>query len=151
PLAIDFLLAELRHAGTISTAFSQLPHYFTPFQTFVVSEAENDRRKFDLRVALVVLAREAEYRAGRRVDSPPSLQGLFVYQFEVLCRNRLGYDRGLTAMAADPSYPPVWREWLLTIRRQVGMVDLADLIYVRSEHYNERARRVADPEAPGKV
>src|SRR5690606_34291005 len=118
PLAIDFLLAELRHAGTIATAFEQLPHYFTPFQTFIISEAENDRSKFDLRIALVVLAREAEYRAGRFHAISPSLQGLFFYQFEVLCRNRLGYDRGLEAMAKDPSYTPLWREWLNTIRRQ---------------------------------
>src|SRR5690606_1392452 len=78
-------------------------------------------------------------------------QGLFLYQFEVLCRNRLGYDRGLGAMAHDPSYPELWREWLLTIRRQVGMVDLADLIYVRSEHYNARARRRAAENAPDQL
>jgi hypothetical protein len=148
PMAIDFLLAELRHAGTISTAFTQLPHYFTPFQTFVIGEAENDRSKFDLRIALAVLAREAEYRAARHVETAPTLQGLFLYQFEVLCRNRLGYDRGLGAMAGDPSYPELWREWLRTIRRQVGMVDLADLIYVRSENYNERARRRGGDDAP---
>ncbi len=141
PMAIDFLLAELRHAGTFGTAFAQLPHYFTPFQTFLIGEAEDDRGKFDLRIALVVLAREAEYRAGRFHAAAPSLQGLFLYQFEVLCRNRLGYDHGLEAMSKDPSYTPLWRDWLQTIRRQVGMVDLADLVYVRSEHYNARARR----------
>lgn len=146
PLAIDFLLAELRHAGSVATAFTRLSHYFTPFQTFLIGEAENDRRKFDLRVALLVLAHEAEYRAGRYRQVVPSLQGLFFYQFEVLCRNRLGYDRGLEAMAKDPSYTPIWQEWLNTIRRQVGMVDLADLVYVRSEHYNERARRKGDTE-----
>ncbi len=60
---------------------------------------------------------------------------MFLYQFECLCRNRLGYDRGLSAMAEDPSYDAVWREWILTVRRQIGIIDLADLIYVRSEHY----------------
>ena len=40
PLAIDFLLSELRHIGLMSTAMARLPHYFTPFQTYVMQEAE---------------------------------------------------------------------------------------------------------------
>ena len=45
-------------------------------------------------------------------------------------------------MAGDPIYDRDWQDWLATVRRQVGIVDLADLIYVRSEHYaNERRRR----------
>jgi hypothetical protein len=134
PMAIDFLLAELRHQGVFAPGMMKLGHYFTPFQCYVISEAENDRRRFDLRIALEILAREAKFRA----DPDISRQGLFVYQFEALCRNRLGYDPGLEAMAQDPSFDEPWREWILTVRRQIGIVDLADLIYVRSEFYHQR-------------
>jgi hypothetical protein len=88
--------------------------------------------------ALLVLEREATYRAGQ--PTPP---GLFVYQFEVLSRNRLGYDEGLVSMAADPFYDPHWREYLEMIRRQLGTVDFADLVYVRSELYVREQRRTA--------
>ena len=146
PLAIEYLLTELKHSGLFAPAMERLSHYFTPFQTFVIREAENERGKFDLRVALAVLRSEAEYRAGQ-----PTMQAVFLYQFEALCRNRLGYDRGLQAIAGDPIFDPVWREWVLTVRRQVGMVDLADLIYVRSAHYlavQAKRQRPAEPERP---
>jgi hypothetical protein len=79
---------------------------------------------------LEILQREVEYRA-----AGCSRQGLFLFHFETLCRNRLGYDHGLDAVAADPIYDEAWREWILTVRRQVGIIDFADMIYVRSEHY----------------
>ena len=65
PLAIDFLLGELRHEGVLGPAMALLPHYFTPFQAFVIQESENERLRFDLRVGLEILRREAEYRAER--------------------------------------------------------------------------------------
>lgn len=130
PLALDYLAAELRLTGRFSSAMARLAHYFTAFQTFVVHEAERDEGKFDIRVALEVLEREAEYRS--KGGGP---QGFFLFQFETLCRNRLGYDRGLDAVAADPAYDEAWREWITTVRRQVGIIDIADLIFVRSQHY----------------
>ena len=136
PMAIDFMLSELRHVGVFSTAMAKLSHYFTPFQSYVIAEAENDRGRFDLRIGLEVLQHEAAYRSGE-----PTRQGVFLYQFETLCRNRLGYDRGLDAVAADPAFDDTWRAWIATIRRQVGMVDIADLIYVRSELYRRRSMR----------
>lgn len=137
PMAIDLLLAELRHIGAMAAGMLRLPHYFTPFQCYVMGEAEDDRRRFDLRIALEVLAAEAGYR----VDGI-TRQGLFLFHLEVLCRNRLGYDKGLDAVAGDPSYTSAWAEWIATVRRQIGIVDLADLIYVRSDYYNEREARV---------
>ena len=134
PMAIDFLLAELRYQGVFATGMNKLGHYFTPFQCYVISEAESDRRRFDLRIGLEILAREALYRTEPNV----SRQGLFLYQFEALCRNRLGYDPGLEAMAQDPSFDQAWRDWILTVRRQIGIVELADLIYVRSAFYLQR-------------
>jgi len=133
PMAIDFMSAELRHLGAFSPAMRRLAHYFTPFQCYVIGEAEDDRSRFDLRIALEILAREAQYRS-----ESPTRQGLFLYQLEAISRNRLGYDAGLEAIAIDPSYDQTWRDWILTVRRQIGIVELADLIYVRSEFYRHR-------------
>jgi len=130
PLAIDFMATELRHTGGFAGAMRRLSHYFTPFQTFVMAEAERPEGKFDLRIGLEVLEKEADYRA--KGATP---QGLFLYQFEALCRNRLGYDEGLHAIAQDPMYDGAWQEWIQTVRRQIGLVDIADMIYVRSEEY----------------
>jgi hypothetical protein len=113
-----------------------LAHYFTPFQTYVVAEAENPRGKFDISVALKILEREAKYRADGATP-----QGIFLYQFECLSRNRLGYDRGLESMAGDPIFDAPWKDWIQTVRRQVGLIDIADLIYVRSQQYPIDCRR----------
>jgi hypothetical protein len=139
PLAVGFLLDELKHAGTIHSAMARLPHYFTPFQTFVMRMAENDRGRFDYSTAIEVLRFEAQYKADNATP-----QGLFLFQFETLSRNRLRYDHGLAAIADDPRFDAAWREWILSVRRRLGMVDVADLIYVRSEHY--RQRHESDPD-----
>jgi len=140
PMAIEFLLSELKHQGIWASGMQQLAHYFTPFQCYVMSEAEKDRGRFDLRVGLDILGREAQYRT----EAGFSLAGLFLYQFEALCRNRLGYDEGLEAISADPSYDATWRDWILTVRRQIGIVELADMIYVRSEFYLDKMAKI-DP------
>lgn len=128
PLAIDFLLTELRHIGMMSTAMERLPHYFTPFQTYVMQEAEKEGGRFDLRIAVAILRHEAEYRS-----KAPVPQAMFMYQFECLCRNRLKYDYGLAAIAGDPIYDEDWQEWIRELRHRIGMVDFADMIYVRSQ------------------
>lgn len=130
PMALDFMAAELRHTGGFATAMARMSHYFTSFQAYVIREAEREEGRFDFRIALEILQREAEYRG-----KGASRQGIFLYQFETLCRNRLGYDRGLDAIAGDPIYDEPWRDWILTVRRQVGLIDFADMIFVRSEHY----------------
>ncbi|HEX5443303.1 MAG TPA: hypothetical protein VFW87_05730 [Pirellulales bacterium] len=142
PLAIDFLAGELKLNGVFHTAMAKLAHYFTPFQTFVVSEAENDVGRFDMALALLVLARDAEYRAQGATQ-----QGIFLYEFESLARNRLGYDRGLRAIAADALFDDGWKDWIAIVRHQIGLVDFADLIYVRSEHYARRQNRAGDDAA----
>ncbi|HTM54819.1 MAG TPA: hypothetical protein VL175_12375 [Pirellulales bacterium] len=133
PLAIDFLNGELKLNGVFHTAMAKLGHYFTPFQTFVIAEAEDDRARFDLGMALEILAREARYRA-----AGATAQGIFLYEFESLSRNRLRYDRGLEAIAGDEVFDPSWKEWIMLARHQIGLVDFADLIYVRSQHYAKR-------------
>jgi hypothetical protein len=140
PLALAFMSGELKLTGGFGSAMARLSHYFTPFQTYIVLEAEKEEGRFDFRVALEILEREAEFRA-----KGSSRQGIFLYQFETLCRNRLGYDRGLEAVAADPIYDEAWREWIRTVRRQIGLIDFADMIFVRSEHY---VRLRGDPGKP---
>lgn len=137
PMAIDFLLAELRHAGAMSLAMVGLPHYFTPLQAYLIEAAEQEQGRFDLRIGLQLLQKEAEYRAGKG-ESPPTRAGLFLFQFEALARNRLKYSRGLEAIAGDPAYDEVWRDWVLSLRSKMGFADMADLIYVHSEHYRTR-------------
>jgi hypothetical protein len=144
PLALDYLVGELKHVGTLASAMARLPHYFTAFQTFVVAAAEEEGGRFDIRTALAILEREATYRA--EAATP---QGLFLYRFECLSRNRLDYARGLDAVADDPLFDADWRAWIHTVSRQVGLVDLADLVYVRSPEYWRIERR--DAELAGRV
>jgi hypothetical protein len=137
PFAIQFLATELKHSGLLSSGFARLPHYFTPFQAFVIRQTEQENLRFSVETALLILEREADYRAKQVTPG-----GLFAYQFEVLSRNRLGYDEGLTGMAGDPLYTPPWRDYLELVRRQVGLVDFADLIYLRSDFYIQEQRRL---------
>lgn len=144
PMALDFMLAELKHSGNVHSAMARLPHYFTPFQTYIMQAAEDDHSRFDMRMAVEILRFEAWYKG-----NGATTQGLFLYQFEVLSRHRLRYDRGMAAMAADPIYDAQWTEFIRSTRLQIGIVDLADLVYVRSEEY-QRRRESGDegPESP---
>ena len=130
PMAVDYMLSELRHCGQFGSAMRHLSHYFTAFQAYLVTQSEREAGHFDLRVALAILAAEADYRA--RGAAP---QGVFLYQFEAISRNRLGYDEALVEIAKDPIFSPDWKSWILALRRQVDVVDLADLIYVNSNYY----------------
>jgi len=139
-MAVQFMATELRHTGMLSTAVARLNHYFTPFQAFVLGKAEEEGQRFGMATALEVLEHEAQYRSQK-----PTPQGLFVYQFEVLCRNRLGYDDGLNAMMLDSFYSADWREYLEMVRVNVGEIEFADLVFIRSEVYavEHRARESA--------
>jgi hypothetical protein len=136
PYAIQFLATEMKHSGLLSSGFTRLPHYFTPFQAFVIGRTEVEGLRFGMESALLILEREAAYRADEATAS-----GVFVYQFEVLSRNKLGYDEGLAAMAADPLFSDDWQAYVELVRRQGGTVDFADLIYLRSESYVLEQRR----------
>jgi hypothetical protein len=130
PMAIDYLVGELKLFGTLSTAMARLPHYFSGFQTFIMAQAEREGGRFDIATALAVLEREAAYRGEQ-----PTPQGLFFYRFECLSRNRLDYSHGLAAVADDPIFDADWKAWIEVVGRQVGLIDLADLVYVRSPEY----------------
>jgi hypothetical protein len=137
PLAVSFVAGEMKANGQMGPAMERISHYFTPFQAHVIGHAENDLTRFPMDQALLVLEREAKFKA-----AGPSLPALFVFQFEALSRNRLGYTRGLAAMAADPLYTEDWHDYILTLRARLGDVDFADLIFVRSEQYSTERRRL---------
>ncbi len=142
PLALDFLKGEILLTGKVSDGMQRLSHYFTPFQAFLMARAEEEKSRFDQKTALLALERQAEY-----LSKKPTPQGLFIFQFECIARNRLGYDRGMKAVAADPIFNDDWRDWILKIRHRLGTTDFADLIFYRSEHFvNERRRRTGNPD-----
>ena len=146
PLAIDYLLTELKHSGQMAPAMKKLAHYFTPFQAYLVEEAEKESGRFTMGTALQVLEGEAKYRAAEHNEA-----GLFFYHFEVLCRNRLNYDRGLTAISNDPTFDRKWAKWILMLRAQVGLVDIADLLFLASDEYRvkiEEAGQSVDGKGP---
>ncbi len=144
PLAIQFLATELKHTGELAPGFARLSHYFTPFQAYVIGQSEKEGKRFPVATALLALEREALYRAGT-----PTPAGLFVYQFETLSRNRLGYGDGLTAMRGDPMYDSDWREFLDQVRRHIGAYDFADMVFVRSQLYVQEERKTeADYQPP---
>ena len=144
-MALEVIEGELLLRGQLVDGMQHLGHYFTPFQIFVIGQSEDEKAKFDQFTALHVLEKEAEYRA-----EEPTPQGLFIYHFEAISRNHLGYDHGLEAVAADPIYSEEFRDWILRIRTELGTIDFADMIYVRSEQMvldQRRQRGVADWEA----
>ena len=138
PVALEVIEGELLLRGQLVDGMQHLGHYFTPFQIFVIGQSEDEKAKFDQYTALHVLEKEAEYRA-----EEPTPQGLFIYHFEAISRNHLGYDHGLVAVAADPIYTEEFREWILRIRTELGTIDFADMIYVRSEQmvFDQRRQR----------
>ena len=140
PLAVSFLATEIKVTGLMGPAMARLAHYFTPFQTFVISRAEEEvGSRFPMEQALLILEREARYHADGPVPA-----GLFVYQFEAISRNRLGYLRGLAAMGEDPFFDEPWRDFIGRLLSRLGDVDFADLIYVHSEWLATERR----PKAP---
>lgn len=137
PMALDFLVGEIRHTGLLSDGMAMMPHYFTPFQAFIMQRAEDETAKFDLLVALQILHHEAVYRASEDVNP----RGLFLFQFECLSRNRVGYHDGIQAIASDTLYDSDWREWILWVRQQLGAAEFCEFLYLRSEYAVEEKRR----------
>ncbi|MEE2738820.1 MAG: hypothetical protein VX435_11385 [Planctomycetota bacterium] len=118
----------------------RLPHYFTPWQAYVISRAEDNRvRFFDFSIALLILEREAEYKS-KQTTQP----GLFVFQFEAISRNRLGYDEGLKRVAQDPVYDDQWRQWIRQLTRKISNIDFGDWLYLNSEFHLIQRRRVTE-------
>src|SRR5690242_10832130 len=58
PMAVQFLATEVKHTGLLSSGFRLLPHYFTPFQTFVIAKTEEERLRFSVEIGLSILERQ---------------------------------------------------------------------------------------------
>ncbi|WP_147871802.1 hypothetical protein [Stieleria maiorica] len=140
PMAMEYMLTEVRHSGLLGPAMRQLAHYFTPFQTYLIDQSELDTGRFMMNTAFQIMRAEAEYRVETATPA-----GMFFYQFEVLCRNRLSYDRGLTAMSGDPIFDDRWSRWILGLRAQIGLVDFADLVFLVSEDYRKKLSAAGKP------
>ena len=140
PMALEFLNSELMLHGKITGGMNQLAHYFTPFQCFVLSKAELDRARFDMRTGLEILEKEADFLASETV----SPQGLFIYQFESISRNGLGYQEGLKAIAEDPMFDKDWADWIAKIRQSLGAIEFSEMLYARSEFRVEEVRKRTD-------
>jgi hypothetical protein len=143
PMAVQFLSTELRHSGVLAPGFARIGHYFTPFQAYLIKAAEDEKMKFPMTTALLVLEREATYKAKELTP-----QGLFIYHFETISRNRLGYDEGLKAASGDPYYDTIWKEYIGLVRRGIGVFDFSDLVYARSELYVIDQRRTRKDYVP---
>ena len=142
PRAVSYMHAESKLSGLVGPAMKMMAHYFTPFQTFVMMKAEAETGRFDFSQALLILEREACYRF-----DGASRAGMFVYQFETISRNRLGYREGLSAMSRDDLFDEDWSDFIKTLLARLGDVDFADLIFIRSLYYlNERRRKSAEYE-----
>ncbi len=133
PMAISFLLTELKHAGLMGTAMRRLSHYFHPFQAYLIEESEREAGRFSIDTALRILEADARYRVDLATPA-----GFFLFQLEVLSRNRLHYDHGLLAASQDPIYDADWSKWILKFRADIGLVDLADLVFLVSKEYERR-------------
>lgn len=140
PMAVDFIRAEIMHCGKVSDAMKRLAHYFTPFQTFVMDRAEDDVSRFEQVTALEILERQARYIAQGHCRP-----GLFIYQFECVTRNRLGFADGLRAMAEDPAYDDGWRLWIRKVIHQLGVAELSELVYRASAHFQTRRSSASSP------
>ena len=142
PMAIEFLLGEMKQKGRISDGLVLMPHYFSAFQSFIMTQAEDERIRFDIFIALRILEYEAEYRASEHATPA----GLFIFQFECIARNRLGYDPGMRAIASDSMFDQDWADWILWVRRQLGAAEFCEFLYLRSEFAVEEKRRaLKDP------
>ena len=139
PKAMEFMATALKRTGSMAEAMRCMSHYFAPFQTFIVEESEREEGRFDFQMGLQILEAEAKCRADRM--TPP---GMFLFQFEAISRNRLRYDVGLKAVSDDPLFDEKWRKWILLVRRQLGVVDFAEMIYLRSAYFPILTKR--DPQ-----
>ena len=64
PLALQFLATDLKHSGLMGPAFGRMGHYFTPYQAFVMSQAE----AADVRLTMPV----AYYYSSARHNTAPT-------------------------------------------------------------------------------
>ena len=92
----------MKGTGQMGPAMERINHYFTPFQAHVVSQAESDLSRFAMDQALLILEREAKFKA----DSP---------SLPVPLRVSIRGHLAATAWAIPRAWPP-WRQTRFTPR-----------------------------------
>ena len=137
PIAVSFLHIEMKGTGVMGPAHGADQSLFHA----VPGPRRQPGRERLEPVPDGASASRARARGQVQVGGA-SLAALFVFQFEALARNRLGYNKGLAAMAADPLYTEDWQDYILTLRTRLGDVDFADLIFVRSEQFVRERQRL---------
>ena len=134
PYAVQFLVAELKHSGLLASGFEKLPHYFTPFRRLSSGKQKRNR-------ALPMTTLCSSWSASALQSRDSNEAGLVHIPVRDDRRNRLGYLGG-TAASRDPLYDGEWRAFVSGSKpRQVGDMDFADLVYLRSELYVQEQRR----------
>ena len=131
PMAVDFLSAELRHQGRFRRGHAKAQPLFTPVSG--VRRRRSGSRARQIRSA----AGPGNLPAQRRTIAPTRR-----CRKESSCSSSSrSHGTDLATTAACKPLPTircstsVRAEWILTVRRQIGLVDFAEMIYVRSQHY----------------
>ena len=138
PYAVQFLVAELKHSGLMASGFEKLPHYFTPFQGFVVRQGGRGEAALpDGDGSSRARARGRSIAAEKHDPAGPLRlpvrdhrpQPTRLSRWHGRGRGRSGLRRGVACLYQRAD------------RAQVGDIDFADLIYLRSELYVTEQRR----------
>ena len=106
PLAIQFLATELKHTGVLAAGFARLSHYFTPFQAYVIGQAEKEGQRFPVATALLVLEREAQYRSATPTPFFPASSTRTFLGRPSTARWRAGSRRGRRSDRSGAPAPP---------------------------------------------
>ena len=146
PYAVQFLAAEIKHTGPARQRVREAAALLHPFQAFVIRQAEEEKQRFPMADGAAGAGTRGRV-PGRAADQP----GLFVYQFETIARNRLGYIDGLAAMAADPLYDADWRATSTSSAGRSATSTSRDLVYLRSELYVTEQRRANPAYEPSRA
>ncbi len=133
--------ATSRATGLMAPAMARLGHYFTPFQTHVIGQAEDGREP------VLDGPGPARSSSARRSSRPTARRrpGCSSTSSRPSRGTGSATRQGLDAMAADPFYDEDWRDYILALGARLGDVDFADLIYVRSAYFVTERRR-KDPD-----
>ena len=130
PLAVSFLHAEIKGTGLMAPAMARIGHYFTAFQTHVISQAEIAMSRFSMEQALLILEREAKYKS-----EGPSLAGPLHLPVRVAVAEPAGLHprpgrhgrrpvlhRGLERLHPHPPDPPGRRRFRRPDLRPLGVL-----------------------------
>ena len=113
PLAVSFLYTDIKGSGLMAPAMSRIGHYFTPFQTHVIDQAEQDTSRFAMEQALLILERRGEVQGREPLPARPVrlpvrvalAQPPGLHQGPGRHGRRPVLQRGLAGLHPDPPQP----------------------------------------------